>query len=230
VRSVCLVNESAARAVALECELRAAGYFVTSSLDDVVDAIVVVADALPSGLPPCAVSEIARAKPVIVIAQAADPECKLRAAVDGAVGFVTAQPDANVSGVLDAVLAPDAPPLAEQRRRARIEALEGLARGEAPAATFDERCRVHLTRLEHGPVRTLPASPPGSRFALCTSNQLALLRTIAREGNVAKAACTLGTSRSSVYATLRRIAHRMQLRDSHELLRLVHSGALPAPT
>jgi len=227
---VCVVNESAERAVSLEGELRAAGYCVTSALDAVVDAIVVViADALPAGLPPCAMSDVARAKPVIVVASTADPECKLRAAVDGAVGYVTAMPGANIAGVLDAVLASDAPPLAEQRRRARIEALEGLARGGAPSAAYDERCRVHLTRLEHGPVRTLPAPAPGSRFASCTPNQLALLHAIAREGSVAKAELTLGTSRSSVYATLRRIAHRMELRDSHELLRLVHNGALPTP-
>src|SRR5690606_13628840 len=112
--------------------------------------------------------------------------------------YVAPARDGNVAGVLDAVLAPDAPPLAEQRKRARIEALEGLARGDTPAAAYDPRCRVHLTRLEHGPVRTLPAPTPGSRFALCTERQLDLLRVILREGSVSKAAATLGTSRSSM--------------------------------
>ena len=40
------------------------------------------------------------------------------------------------------------------------------------------------------------------------------------------AAARLGTSRGNVYAGLRRIVHRLGVRDTGELLRLVGSGEL----
>jgi DNA-binding CsgD family transcriptional regulator len=43
---------------------------------------------------------------------------------------------------------------------------------------------------------------------------------------VAAAAARLGTSRGNVYAGLRRIVHRLGVRDTAELLRLVVSGEL----
>jgi hypothetical protein len=48
-----------------------------------------------------------------------------------------------------------------------------------------------------------------------------LLDVITREGGVTNAATALGTSRNSIYASLRRIAHRLELRDCAELLRLL---------
>jgi DNA-binding CsgD family transcriptional regulator len=60
-----------------------------------------------------------------------------------------------------------------------------------------------------------------SRLEACTERQRELLDLIAREGSVANAARALGTTRSSVYAALRRIAHRAGLRDSGDLLRLI---------
>jgi DNA-binding NarL/FixJ family response regulator len=128
------------------------------------------------------------------------------------------------------VLAPDAPPLTEQQRRARIGALETLARSGRQSAPDDHlRTRVRLTRLERGPVRVSspPPSERASRLAACTTKQLELLDTITRAGSVGDAAIELGTSRSTMYASLRRIAHRLQLRDSGELLRII-GAAYPA--
>jgi hypothetical protein len=79
---------------------------------------------------------------------------------------------------------------------------------------------VHLTRLEHGPVREEPSEAP-SPFAACTDKQRELLSIVAREGSVGRAAIATGTSRSALYANLRRIAHRLRLRDSGDLLRML---------
>jgi hypothetical protein len=121
----------------------------------------------------------------------------------------------EVVDALRDVLAPDAPSLLEQQRRARVFALEALARSGKETASH-----VHLTRLERSPVR-LPTTPPVSPLAGCTEKQRELLDVIARAGGVTKAAAELGTNRGRIYATLRRIAHRLNLRDSGEVLRII---------
>jgi hypothetical protein len=168
------------------------------------DAIVVrLSDA---GLPPTT-----RLVPVIAVVDDGDAETRLRAAIAGAVRCVTRD------GLVDAlreVLAPDAPSLLEQQRRARVVALEALAR------SGEETVRhVHLTRLERGPVRTAP--PAVSPLARCTVKQRELLDVIARASNVTNAAVELGTTRGRIYATLRRIAHSLNLRDTGEVLRII---------
>jgi DNA-binding CsgD family transcriptional regulator len=225
---VLLVDERAPGCRPLAEDLRRLGFEATSSLVEVepVAAVVVATHGADAGLPPCARSGDALRLPVIVVADEMSPEARLRAAIDGAVCVVsTSAGAAAVASALEAALAADAPEPAEQRRRARIAALEGLARSENGAAGT----RVHLTRLEHGPVRSLPAMSTGplSALATCTPKQRELLETIARNGGVAKAAVALGMSRSSVYATLRRIAHRLHLRDGGELLRLLGAGDRP---
>jgi DNA-binding CsgD family transcriptional regulator len=59
-----------------------------------------------------------------------------------------------------------------------------------------------------------------------TTKQRGLLHVVEAEGSVAAAAARLGTSRGNVYAGLRRIVHRLGVRDTAELLRLVVSGEL----
>jgi DNA-binding CsgD family transcriptional regulator len=218
VRRLLVVDERSARHDTMLVDLRGAGFDVTTVPDtEEVSAIIVAVDALTAGLPACAYDE-QRGVPIIVVTETPDPETRLRAAIDGAVQCVAANP-AAVAHAVDVACAAGAPTIAEQRRRARIDALEALARSE----TAEVHRRVHLTRLEHGPVRTLPTGPASAaaRLALCTPRQRELLDLIAREGSVTRAALTLGTSRSSVYAALRRIAHRLQLRDSGDLLRLI---------
>jgi DNA-binding NarL/FixJ family response regulator len=150
------------------------------------------------------------------------PEAALRLAIDGAVCWVdAADPDA-IAAALDAVLAPGAPPLREQRRRARVAALEALARSSSgQRAAPSTATRVHLTRLEHRPVRPEPSEPRPAPPLPCTARQRELLDAIVREGSVGRAAAARGTSRSSVYAALRRIARRLQLRDTAEVLRAI---------
>jgi DNA-binding NarL/FixJ family response regulator len=172
--------------------------------------------------------------PVVMLIDASDVEMWLHATIEGAVSAVSKPVESRVlARALDQVVGPDALPEPVQRHRARVEALEAIARFEAHG--FDhlpDRSggRVHLTRLEHQPVRTPEPSPAGDvrrRFDTCTDHQRALIDVIAREGSVSGAAARLGTNRSSLYASLRRIVHRLHLRDTAELLRLVARGELP---
>ncbi|MFM7225830.1 MAG: hypothetical protein ACKOBG_11110 [Actinomycetota bacterium] len=176
--------------------------------------------------------------PVVAVADAPDAELRLALAVDGALACCGRSEGAGaVAAALVRVLDPDAGPLDEQRRRERITALEAFAAAEraeradaaegAEAGTDDSAAapgiRVHLTRLEQGPVRAAPPAPTDgpARLDECTPKQRELLETIVAAGGVTRAALQLGVSRSTIYAALRRIAHRVQLRDAGDLLRLV---------
>ena len=166
--------------------------------------------------------------PVIAVADAPDPELRLAMAVDGAVACVARAEGARaVANALAGALDPDAEPLEEQRRRARVVALEAFAVADSGGAvdggTRVGTGRVRLTRLEQGPVRAAaPAASEGpARLDACTPKQRELIETIVAAGGVTSAALRLGVSRSTIYAALRRIAHRVQLRDAGDLLRLV---------
>ena len=171
--------------------------------------------------------------PVIVIVSAGALEDGLRGAIEGAVRCL-AEPVEAIALVtsLDSVLAPDAPPQPDQQRRARQRALEVLARIEARGAAADEDVHprlVHLTRLEHVPVRSSepdPVADARSRLAVLTAKQRSLLALVEAEGGVTAAAARLETSRGNVYAGLRRIVHRLGMRNTGELLRLLGSGEL----
>ena len=130
------------------------------------------------------------------------------------------------------MLAADAPSPAEQRRLARQRALAMLARIESRGAASDDDVHprlVHLTRLEHSPVRSGESQPLADarrRLGMLTTKQRGLLHLVEAEGGVTAVAARLGTSRGNVYAGLRRIVHRLGVRDTSELLRLVGSGDL----
>jgi DNA-binding response OmpR family regulator len=172
--------------------------------------------------------------PVVLIVAAGALEDGLRGAIEGAVRCL-AEPvevDALVA-VLDAVLARDALPQPEQQRRARQRALEVLARIEARGAAADDDSvhprLVHLTRLEHGPVRSTAPDPIADarrRLRVLTPKQRSLLALVEAEGGVTAAAARLETSRGNVYAGLRRIVHRLGMRDTRELLRTLDNGEL----
>ena len=173
--------------------------------------------------------------PVVLIVAAGALEDGLRGAIEGAVRCL-AEPvegDALVT-VLDAVLASDALPQPEQQRRARQRARSRCWRGiEARGAVADDDDvhprLVHLTRLEHGPIRSSDPDPIADarrRLGSLTPKQRALLALVEAEGGVTAAAARLETSRGNVYAGLRRIVHRLGLRDTRELLRHLDNGEL----
>ncbi len=131
------------------------------------------------------------------------------------------------------MLGPDAPPIAEQRRRARQRALTLLARYEARGAASDDDDQprsVHLTRLDTRPAPAALPSPVAERGAAPAPDPhdeaARPLQVLAGEDGVSAAATRLGTSRGNVYAGLRRIVHRLGVRDTAELLLLVGDGRL----
>jgi DNA-binding NarL/FixJ family response regulator len=173
------------------------------------------------------------AVPVVIVVGPGALEDGLRGAIEGAVRCLAEPVETEMLvATLDQVLAPGAPPAAEQRRIARQRALAMLARIEARGAAADDDDhprRVHLTRLEHRPVRHAEPEPLAEarrRLAMLTTKQRALLHLVEVEGGVTATAARLGTSRGNVYAGLRRIVHRLGVHDTGELLRLVNSGDL----
>jgi len=187
------------------------------------DASVRLVDALASGVP------------VLGVVGSDAWEQGMRAAIEGAARCIAEPADLGaLVAAVDAVLGPDAPPIAEQRRRARQRALTLLARFEARGAASDDDDQPHsvrLTRLEQQPGSEPAAANDAAadarrRLTTLTTKQRGLLHVVEAEGSVAAAAARIGTSRGNVYAGLRRIVHRLGLHDTAELLRLVGNGEL----
>jgi DNA-binding NarL/FixJ family response regulator len=223
-----LVDAAPERAEPWRRELEAAGYRIDPPEPDLIvlaipGAAVGLTEALASGVP------------VLGVVAPESWEAGMRAAIEGAVRCIAepVEPGAMVAAVA-AVLGPDAPPIAEQRRRARQRALTLLARYEARGAASDDDDQprsVHLTRLEHAPGPGRAPEPESlsearRRLPTLTTKQRGLLQVLAGEDGVSAAATRLGTSRGNVYAGLRRIVHRLGVRDTAELLRLVGDGRL----
>lgn len=234
----------------LRLNLEAGGYEVTTAADGdealaaVVDAVpdAILLDVLMPGTDGWAVLERLKSGadavsgvPVLMLTALAEPEQRLRGGIEGAVRYVTKPFDPRaLLRALAEVLDPAGPSEMQQRTVARQHALEALARLEARGADALDAVvaaepRVHLTRLENTPVKPLPPlqlTNARSRVGSLTVKQRDLLTLLERTRSVAVAADELGTSRSNVYASLRRIVHRLGLRDTSELLRLLARGEL----
>jgi DNA-binding NarL/FixJ family response regulator len=224
-----VVDAARERVEAWRPALEAAGY----RIDDGEPDLIVL--GIPGGASPLT-DALASGVPLLGVVAPESWEEGMRAAIEGAVRCV-AEPIAPETMVVavNAVLGADAPPIAEQRRRARQRALTLLARREARGAASyddDEPRSVHLTRLEHRTGSDAPAPASDAladarrRLTALTTKQRGLLHVVEAEGSVSAAATRLGTSRGNVYAGLRRIVHRLGVRDTAELLRLVGSGEL----
>jgi len=175
-----------------------------------------------------AVAEI----PVVMLTALGTTNDKLRGGIDGALHYVTKPFEiTELLSVLTDVLAPDASPEPVRRRAVQQTALAQVARYErGVAAASISAPTVHLTRLES----TAPvASPPvrrgveaRQRLALLSGSQLSLLEALAASDSVTVAADQLNVSRSNIYASLRRICRRLNVRGAAELLDMVRSGEL----
>jgi len=172
--------------------------------------------------------------PVFLVTALHDRELRLRGSIEGALQYITKPFDPlELVRALEQVLDPDAPSERELRRRVQSAALEALARSErgvehsvAPSTVP----RVRLTRLEHAP-RTPTPPPAGSRptqdrLASLTTKQRRLVEELATGASVATVAHELDTSRSSVYASLRRICRKLDLKGTRDLLEFVRRGPL----
>jgi DNA-binding response OmpR family regulator/DNA-binding CsgD family transcriptional regulator len=172
--------------------------------------------------------------PVFLVTALHDTDLRLRGGIEGALRYITKPFDpAELVRALDQVLDPAAPPERELRRRAQAKALEDLARAErapgaGPSGERAETPRVRLTRLERLPSSPVPRSgmrQARERLAVLTEKQQRLVVELVRGGSVASLARRLGTSRSTVYASLRRICQRLGLRGTHELVELARRAS-----
>ncbi len=173
--------------------------------------------------------ERVREIPVVMLTALSAPMDRAKGGIEGAIRYLAKPiaPDDLRATVTDA-LAGEPEPV--QRRRAQREALESIARheaGDADSARPDVP-RPRLSGLEPSrtATRTAPPAPPdlGPLVAALTDKQRELLHGVRDAPTVMEAAETLGMSRSNVYASLRRIARRLQVESVGELLELIRAG------
>ncbi len=170
--------------------------------------------------------------PVIMLTARADDLDRIRGGIEGAIRYLTKPfSPAELRAEVAAALAGDPEPV--KRRRAQNDALEELARIESGAIDVAVRApRPHLTRLGRvpEPEAARPAAPGVSpdRLRSLSEKQRELLTVVATTPTVREAAERLAVSRSNVYASLRRIARKLEVRSVPELVMLARSGGLPS--
>lgn len=162
--------------------------------------------------------------PVIMLTALAADVDRIRGGIEGAVRYLTKpfDPDDLRMEVQRALEEPE--PV--QRRRAALDALEHLAALERTDGGGDRApaARPHITRLG-GPLDAAPFRPRPRRLGIeqvqrLSARQGELLRAVAATPTVLAAAERLGVSRSNVYASLRRIARRLEVASVTELVAL----------
>jgi twitching motility two-component system response regulator PilH len=170
--------------------------------------------------------------PVLMLTALNSAMDRAKGGIEGAVRYLAKPiaPDDLRASVTEA-LTGDPEPV--QRRRARTQALEDIARIERidagePGAAAVSGPRMRLTSLESSRSGRAPASPPAPDLvalaAALTPKQRELLEAVRRAPTVLQAASALSMSRSNVYASLRRIARRLGVRSVTELLDHVRAG------
>ncbi|MGO9873360.1 MAG: hypothetical protein ACLPVY_06130, partial [Acidimicrobiia bacterium] len=211
--SLLMIGEPRERVEEWRAGLETAGYrIVVSPPDDTATLRMpaAVPDAIVLGAPgtearawkvlealrqdPSALSVV----PVVAVVDHGALEDGLRAAIEGAVRCLAEPVDTTeLTATLDAVLGSTLSQ-PEQSRLARQRALAVLARIEARGAASDDddvRPRpVHLTRLEHSPVRAAEPEPIADarrRLAALTTKQRGLLYLLEAEGGVTAVAARL---------------------------------------
>jgi two-component system, OmpR family, alkaline phosphatase synthesis response regulator PhoP len=167
--------------------------------------------------------------PVILLTALGGPIDRVKGGIEGAVHYLTKPMDFDAlrTAVSEALAEPEP----SQRLKAQHQALEMLARIErnAPPTAVSAAPRPRLSALEHerdaawDPPQTAVTLEEG-RIGTLTDKQRQLLRVVSVAPTVMEAASELGTSRSNVYASLRRINRKLGTRSVRELLDLVRSG------
>lgn len=169
--------------------------------------------------------------PVIMLTARADDLDRIRGGIEGAIRYLTKPfSPAELRAEVAAALAGDPEPV--KRRKAQNDALEELARIESGAVDVMARApRPHLTRLGRVPepevARPAATGVSPDRLRSLSDKQRELLRMVATTPTVREAAERLAVSRSNVYASLRRIARKLEVRSVPELVTLARSGGLP---
>jgi len=168
--------------------------------------------------------------PVLMLTARRDELDQVRGAIEGAIEYIT-KPFTVPELCLAVSEALGGDPEPVKRRHLQRDALRRLARLEVGRPADDEPPPVatpRLTRLEPNTGGSRPARPrstpvlPAERLS---EGQRALLAVVARSSSVRDAAEQLGVSRSYVYASLRRMAAKLDLRSGPELVGLARLGA-----
>lgn len=175
--------------------------------------------------------------PVVVLTAHASPDTRIRGSIEGAIR--TLPKPFSLDDLRHEVRhALEGGPEPAQRRRAQAAALEQLARRERLARSVSgsgsgseagpRPVRLHLTRLERP--RPRPADPArtdvSSPLERLTERQREVLDQLARSASVSAAAEELGVSRSNVYASLRRVARRLEVSSVSEVVAMARGGDL----
>jgi DNA-binding response OmpR family regulator len=153
---------------------------------------------------------------------------RIRGSIEGAVRYLVkpVTPE-ELRAVVHEVLVGG--PEAEQRREAQTGALTELSRMQTGRPSDPAAPRPKLSRLEHPrnrPEETAEDPASSALAADLTDKQRELLRALAVTPSVSDAASRLGVSRSNVYASLRRIARRLDIDSVPDLLRRLRAGSI----
>jgi DNA-binding response OmpR family regulator len=177
--------------------------------------------------------------PVLMLTARSDDLDRIRGGIEGAVRYLT-KPfgvDVLLKAVADA-LASDEP--AERRRvqRVALGRMARLEKGEQIDLATEEAdhasvSRVRFSRLERQPSAAGPAVARATATAALDVSQLSpkqveLLHAVGVHETVSDAAASLGVSRSNVYASLRRIARKLDVAAVPELVLMARRGELSA--
>ena len=171
--------------------------------------------------------DIASVRVLMMTALGGDTD-RIRGGIEGAVRYLVKPVDPDeLRAVVQEVL--DDGPERSQRLRAQTGALAELSRIETGVGRSDPQSpRPRLSRLEHPRSRAdeTARQTPAVVGADLTAKQRDLLRALAATPSVSEAATRLGVSRSNVYASLRRVARRLDIDSVPDLLRRLRTGAL----
>ena len=164
--------------------------------------------------------------PVLMLTARGGDLDRIRGGIEGAVRYIV-KPFA-LSDLREAVRgAIDGGPEPQQRQRAQLEALAALARRETGRDEDMGEARPRLTRLEQTVRTPRPDPEPEERsedMAGLSVKQAELLRVVAATPTVRAASEQLQVSRSNVYASLRRIARRLDIATVPELVAMARQG------
>ena len=166
----------------------------------------------------------------VILLTALDAEVdRIRGGIEGAVRYVTKpfDPDHLRAEVQRALDEPEAASRREAARRA-LERLAVLERGGEPGGG-PPMAHPRVTRLgpklDTGPARPKPRRFTAEQLGSLSERQRELVAAVGRTDSVLAAAENLGVSRSNVYASLRRIARRLNVATVTELVAMARQGS-----
>ena len=182
------------------------------------------------------------ATPVVLLTGRASELDRIRGGIEGAVRYLTKPVEmAVLTRVVADALEADEPTARLAAQTSALQRLVQLEKGEAvegDAGLGDKPSgrRVRFSRLERrpeAPVHAAPqpagerAAPAGTVFDLSrlSSKQATVLEAVGRHPTVRVASAQLGVSRANVYASLRRIAAKLEIGSVHELVTLARERA-----